>query len=226
MTAPVAEPPVAELLVAALAVTLLATLRFRPGPDLRGSTPAAAETPTPARLRRRRSPGPAELAAWCDALAGDVRAGSTLAAALRAHEPPGGSRLATVGVRLRRGHPVAEAVADAARTDDERAIATVLAAIARHGGEAAQPLDRVAATLRRRAADHAERHAQSAQARLSALVMTLLPGAVLLLLLATSPSVRATTTTPVGAGVVVLGAALNAAGWWWMRRLIRAGGRG
>ena len=44
--------------------------------------------------------------------------------------------------------------------------------------------------LRGRAADRADRRVQSASARLSALVMTLLPAAMLLVLLLTSRSVR------------------------------------
>lgn len=225
--------PVGELLVGACTFAVLARVRLRPGPHLRNAPHAvdpfdefaAGSDDRRRRLRtRRRHVGPAGIAAWCDALADDVRSGATIGAALRSHDPPPGSRLVRIRDGLRRGLPLATAVEGAAHTADERVVTTVLAAIARHGGEAAQPLDRVAATLRRRAADDAERLTQSSQARLSALVMTLLPGAVLLLLVATSPSVRATIATPFGAAVVVLGALLNAVGWWWMRRLIGARG--
>lgn len=224
--------PVGELLVGACTFAVLARVRLRPGPHLRETHHPAgpfggfvAGSDDRRRLRRhRRRVGPAEIAAWCDALADDVRSGATIGAALRSHDPPPGTRLVRIRDGLRRGLPLATAVEGAAHTADERVVTTVLAAVARHGGEAAQPLDRVAATLRRRAADDAERLTQSSQARLSALVMTLLPGAVLLLLVVTSPSVRATVATPFGAAVVGLGALLNAVGWWWMRRLIGARG--
>ena len=52
----------------------------------------------------------------------------------------------------------------------------VLHACADLGGPAAQPLDRTASTLRARAADLADREVHSAQARLSAVVLTLASG--------------------------------------------------
>ena len=56
---------------------------------------------------------------------------------------------------------------------------TVLRSCARFGGPAAAPLERAAATLRARDAVAAEQQAQSAQARLSARVLTLVPIALL-----------------------------------------------
>ena len=77
------------------------------------------------------------------------------------------------------------------------------------GGPAAQPLDRTAATLRARAADLAERQVHSAQARLSAMVLTLLPVAALALLLATSTATRTAVLGPSGALCLGAGAALE-----------------
>jgi tight adherence protein B len=133
---------------------------------------------------------------------------------------PDDTVLVAIRQGLARGLPLADSVAVRAVTADEQAVLTVLAACAHHGGAAARPLDQVAATLRRRAADAAERSVHSAQARLSALVMTVLPGGVLVLLLATSPSVRTITASPMGAVVVTSGLLLNALGWTWMRRII------
>jgi tight adherence protein B len=84
----------------------------------------------------------------------------------------------------------------------------------------AAAIDRVAATLRQRAADRAERRVQAAQARLSAHVMTAVPLSMLGLLLATDGDVRAVTTTPIGATCLVTGLALNAIGWTWMRHIV------
>lgn len=217
---------IAGLLAGCLGLVVLATIRLRPDHHLRDTAPAPtirwATRPT---LRRRPRPGSAEMAAWCDGLAREVRSGGSLAAALRSLAPPAGTSLAELPHRLARGLPLADALEIRGSTPDEHAVLTVLGACAHHGGPAAQPLDQLAATLRRRAADAAERSLHSAQARLSALVMTVLPGAVLLLLLATSPSVRTVTSSPLGVAVVALGLGLNVLGWAWMRHTITGGPR-
>lgn len=219
---------------ATLVLAVTAPLRLRPGPTLRaadGRTRAPDRTGWRSRARsgiRRcaRTSDPVDLSRWCDALARDVRAGSSLRAALESNDAPDPGAFGEVPHRLRRGASIAEAVEIRSGSLDERTVAAVLAAVAHHGGEAAQPLDRVAATLRRRVADRAERAVHSAQARLSALVMTSLPVAVLVLLVATSAPVRTVLATPVGAVVVAVGVLLNASGWWWMRRLVHGRGDG
>ena len=213
-----------------LVVVVLARYRPRPGHRLRSPTTVderdargdrAAPARTSLRRARRRTVAPEVLAAWCDQLAHDVRSGSSLAAALRRHDPPGPGRLHLVGERLRRGSTLRDATGVDGGSVDERAVLLVLAACARDGGAVAQPLDRLAATLRRRAADGAERAVHSAQARASAAVMTVLPVAMLTLLLVTSAPVRSVVTTPLGAIVVALGTLANVVGWWWMRRIVR-----
>jgi tight adherence protein B len=127
---------------------------------------------------------------------------------------------------LERGASVSGALADLEVTSPHLDLAVVvLRACAEHGGGAAEPIDRTAAALRQRAAVAGERRTHSAQARMSASVMTLLPGAMLGLLLATSASVRSAAVRPSGLAVVVLGTMLNLAGWWWMRRMIEGGRR-
>ncbi len=97
---------------------------------------------------------------------------------------------------------------------------SVLRACTANGGPPAEPLDRAAATLRARAVAAAERQTQSAQARLSAVVMTVLPVAMLVLLLLTSSATRAAAGSPLGVLAVTIGGALNLIGWRWMRRII------
>ena len=164
-----------------------------------------------------------EVAAWCDDLARLVRSGSSLAAALRSAAP--GPALAPIvapiGLALDRGDSVAGATQRVAWHGASVDLAlNVVRACADLGGPAAQPLDRTAATLRARAADLAERQVHSAQARLSAMVLTLLPLVALALLLATSPASRAAVLGPSGVVCLGAGATLNATGWWWMRRII------
>jgi tight adherence protein B len=176
-----------------------------------------------ARFVRRHRLSDDEIAAWCDELARLVRSGSSLASALRSASP--GPALAPIvapiGLALDRGDSVAGATQ---RVDWHGASVDlalgVVRACADLGGPAAQPLDRTAATLRARAADLAERQVHSAQARLSAIVLTLLPIVALALLLATSPASRAAVLGPAGVLCLGAGATLNALGWWWMRRII------
>jgi Flp pilus assembly protein TadB len=164
-----------------------------------------------------------DVACWCDDLARLVRSGSSLAAALRSASagPALTPILAPIKLALDRGDSVAGATRRVARHGASVGLALgVVRACAELGGPAAQPLDRTAATLRARAADLAERQVHSAQAQLSAIVLTLLPVAALALLLATSAPSRAAVVGPSGMLCLGAGAALNATGWWWMRRII------
>jgi tight adherence protein B len=227
---------VSAALLAAAAVLLLGA-RLRPTPSTR---PIAGVHPATARLdkertrlaravwrvaTRRRPPAadPVELAGWCDALARALRGGDTLHRALRGTAPPGcvAGALAPAMLALERGTSVAAAI-DEVDSDSPHLglVVVVLRACADSGGAAAEPIDRAAAALRQRAALDAERANQSAQARLSAIVMTLLPGAMLLVLLATSGAVRATLLSPLGALLLGTGAVLNLCGWTWMQRII------
>ncbi|HET9548073.1 MAG TPA: type II secretion system F family protein [Desertimonas sp.] len=177
--------------------------------------------------RRRPTSAPTadEVAVWCEFVARELRSGSSLPSAIAA----GGSTDSTM-VRLigpvvhgvRRGESLVVAL-DAADVDPASAAGlafTVLRSCARFGGPAAVPLERAAATLRARDAVAAEQQAQSAQARLSARVLTLVPVALLVILTATDAKVRGALTTPAGATAVVLGGVFNGAGALWMRRII------
>jgi len=151
-----------------------------------------------------------------------VRSGSSLATAVRTTEPPTGSaeQIDQVILALDRGSRLADALQLTTVSPHLNLALAVLRACALNGGPPAEPLDRAASTLRGRAADAAERQTQSAQARLSAIVMTILPVAMLALLLATSATTRAATVTPAGIAAVTVGGALNLGGWRWMRRII------
>lgn len=225
--------------VAAGAATLLAAAALAPRLLVADRTPAPRprSTPTRGRLdlpipfhRRPRPPTDDDVADWCDDLARRVRSGESLTMAVL-DEPLGGSdgvgRIETIvgpmRQALRRGVPLVDAVAApaAASTAVTMAVA-VLRACARSGGSAAPTLARTASALRDRSAALTERRAQSAQARLSATVLTVLPGVVLALIVATSASSRSALAGPVGLLTVPLGLTLNALGWWWMRTLLRS----
>lgn len=218
---------IAAMCTAVAVVALGAALHPRPGSRRIAAPASRRATPWRAVLRPRPSGRPtpvtaAEVAAWCEGLARVVRSGSTLATALRTTHPPAGCSTYVSGVvlALDRGTRLAEALARPTPSPHVDLAVMVLRACTVNGGPPAEPLDRAAATLRGRAAAAAERQTQSAQARLSATVMTVLPVAMLALLLATSATTRTAAVTPVGSIALVLGAALNLAGWRWMRRII------
>jgi tight adherence protein B len=178
---------------------------------------------------------PAAVGAWADAIARGLRHGSTLRSALAAVVPDDealGAHATSLRQRLDRGATVADACDHWADETSESstsgaellvAFAAVVGAAAHLGGSASTPLERFAVTMRQRVSDELERDAQSAQAKLSARVLTLVPLAVLTLLLVTDADVRQVLTEPAGAATVGIGLALNALGSWWMRRIVGAG---
>jgi tight adherence protein B len=226
----------------ALAATLAAVLaglrvrRWVTGPVrlpgfLGGVAPREAWSPV-RRWRRPHPPDELAVAAWCERVAAGVRSGRSLTSAVVDAGAEGrGDTAATQGVRpfadvahaVRRGRSLAaafRAVADDPSSPTGLA-APVLATCAELGGATAAPIESVGDVLVGRADERAERHAASAQAQLSARVLTTVPVAVGGLLAVTEPSVRQAITTRPGLACVVCGALLNAAGWWWMRRMIR-----
>jgi tight adherence protein B len=209
----------------AIAVLALGgALRPRPSPRRPGDAtlePQSFTLPV-LRSRRRAAVDAADVAAWCESLARVVRGGSTLITALHTVEPPASCRDAIdpIILSLRRGGRLRDALDLATRAPHLDLAVTVLRACAVNGGPPAEPLDRAAATLRGRATDLADRRTQSAQARLSARVMTILPIAMLALLLATSATTRAAATSTTGLAAIAIGGVLNVAGWRWMRHII------
>jgi tight adherence protein B len=195
--------------------------------------PVVAARPHRRRIARRprphagRRPGELEVAAWCERVAAGVRAGSSLtravtdadAATAMAHRPFPGTAHA-----LARGKNLAEAlepVGDGPSTPIGL-LAPVIVAAAELGGAAAEPLERVAGTLLARATEREDRRAASAQARLSARVLTIMPFGVLALLALAEPSIRHVLVAPAGITCLAAGSALNLLGWWWAHRLIGA----
>lgn len=221
-------------LCAALAVVAAgAALRPRPRPRQRDMlhVSTTGRTPLIRRLvralpRRHSEITPFDVATWCEGVSRALRSGSTLTTAIRV--TPATAALAPdidrIVLALDRGVAVADAVAVPISSSHLDVATIVLRACAANGGSAAEPLDRAAATLRARAADTADRRVQSAQARLSAVVMTVLPLAMLCLLLATSSATRGAVVTTPGLAAVATGAVLNLTGWRWMRRLILGAG--
>lgn len=90
------------------------------------------------------------------------------------------------------------------------------------GSTGALSLERAAATLRERAAIHHERHAQSAQARLSVQILTWLPVVFLGWQLTTNPLARwFLLASPTGWMLLAGGLVLNWYGRHWMNRVVQ-----
>ena len=178
---------------------------------------------------------PAAVADWADHLARSLRHGTTLQAALSTIHPLDADLEAhcePLRHWLARGATVVDACDEwsdqlsrhrTERTELLTTTAAVLAAVAVLGGTAAEPLDRLAATMRQHVSDDLERDAHAAQAKMSARVLTIVPLAVLVLLLLTDDDVRSVVTRPTGLAVVVVGLAINGIGAVWMRRIASGG---
>jgi tight adherence protein B len=162
-----------------------------------------------------------DCAALLDALSRRVRTGSSLSAALIDEARPGGPFVA-IARSVKDGASLADALESVRPVDADMALAVqALRAAAQLGGPVAATLDAAAAVLRERAAARAERVAHSAQARLSARLLTIVPLAFTAWNAISSRSTRHLYVTNGAAGAcAATGILLNLAGWRWMRRIV------
>ena len=194
----------------AMVAVLALMLRLRP-------TAVRAAHP----LTHRRARSQPDWAAFLDMIAGDVRAGSSLRFALDGaltHHAP-------LGQAIRPGLAL-DMVHEARTSDpDEAIVVRAVASALRLGGPVAGGLHAAAALLRDRAATRAEATAHSAQARLSAQVLTAVPLLFCTWSAMSSQSFRATLLTGPGTVAAAAGVVCNLLGWWWMRRVIAGASR-
>lgn len=182
---------------------------------------------SPARTARRRSakrrPGEAAdaLAALSESLAVLLDAGlaprSAWSAAARQGLHPLAERVASRPDAERSG---SGAVREAARSEDERAIAAVWEVAERSGAPLSHALRSVGESLRDAA--EAEREADVALSgpRATARLVSWLPAAGFGMGFAMGADVVGAAMTTIGAGALVAGALLMVGGRWWMRRLV------
>jgi len=166
--------------------------------------------------RRRRPATGADWARLLDLVAAHVRGGDSLRVALAAaqHELPLSGTVVTPSTRLE------DLETAATRDADEAVVVHVVGTAARLGGVAAATLHAGAAVLRERAAVRDDAAAHSAQARLSARVLTAVPLVFAAWGCLASAAFRHALATPAGATLVGTGLACNVLGWWWMRRIV------
>ena len=165
------------------------------------------------------------VAAWCDRVAGGVRAGSSLTQAVVDAGTEPGAPFDHVAHALRRGRPLAAAFRDDPATRHtagraRRARGGDVRRGRRPGGSRSN-VSRPRCSPAPPSATSAGR--ASAQARLSARVLTVLPLGVLGAAGRAEPSIRARSPRPPAPSASSPARRSTSVGWWWMRRMI--GGR-
>lgn len=214
--------------LAAVAIVLLVAAWARP----RLFVPRGRRRRLPLRAAHRQQPPAAE--AWAgllDAIAAEVRSGASLAAACRRATDAAGLHGAVVHPGCsppfihadgRGSHPgrAQRRRRSAHVAADEAVVVQAVSAAYALGGQMAATLHAGAALLRERAAIRAEAQAHSAQARLSARVLTAVPLVFAGWSIASSRSFRAAAFSPPGMASATAGVLCSALGWWWMRRIV------
>jgi tight adherence protein B len=203
-----------SLLAATTAVVVTArfTGRHRARPTRRPSARGDAERGTV-------FTAPPSAIAWADlldAVARHVRSGRSLSTAFR-------QALDTHPVDGTVIHPDAsfhDVVHSASTDPDEAAVIHALAVAHSFGGAVAAALQATVSVLRERAAVRADIDVHSAQARLSARVLTAVPIVFSGWGLMFSRSFRSAVATPAGVVAAITGVLLNLGGWCWMRHAI------
>jgi tight adherence protein B len=178
---------------------------------------------------RRAAAIDAQLLDAVGAIAAAVRSGRSLVQALEAAAEevgePLGSSLAHVTDRSALGEPLDRALEQWAVEvggADARLVAGVLRLHRRTGGALARSLDDLARTLRGRREAGRELRSLTAQARLSAGILGLLPlGFFLFLSVVARRDIESAYRTPVGASAIAVGLALQGVAFLWIRRLLR-----
>ncbi|MEZ5168109.1 MAG: type II secretion system F family protein [Acidimicrobiales bacterium] len=159
-------------------------------------------------------------------VARELRAGRSLAQAIRTvagEDRTAGPGLRRAVDRIDGGLLVVDALdrwAVELGHEDADLVRAVINAGASTGGAMAAALDRAAGSLHERAELRREIRALSAQARTSALVLTIAPVAFLAVVILSDRSVLVVlATTWAGRACLGAGLVLDAVGWWWMARL-------
>ena len=224
--------PSTVFIVSGAGVAWLLGGRVAGGAGSVAATAAVLVAPTVIARRRTRRRGQAMQERLADAdslIASVMRSGRSLhqAIELAADEldPPLRATFRRLADRAELGHSMDEAI-DAWAIEvggpDARLVAGVLKLHRQTGGALAATLDHLAGTLRDRRSAARELESLTAQARLSATILGLLPiGFFLFLSVVARTDLEAAYETPAGVAAIGLGFGLQAAAYVWIRRLLR-----
>jgi tight adherence protein B len=225
-------PPMGPLIAAGAVAAGLVGYRFAGVGGSLASTAAVAFAPGLVRRRRARRLErrmQEHLAEAVALVAAAMRSGRSLLQAIGLSaddlDPALGATLRGLVDRVELGDPMDEAI-DAWAADvggpDARLIAGVLKLHRRTGGSLSTTLEGLADTLRSRRSAAREVESLTAQARLSATILGLLPiGFFLFLSVVARDDLEAAYETPAGLAAIGLGFALQGAAYLWIRGLLR-----
>jgi tight adherence protein B len=226
------DPPARSRLVKFLwaPVVLIALVTIGPVLAIGGIAGAALIRHLVRRRRRtsQRHRAAEQIADAVGALSAGLRAGLSLSQAFayardEADEPLR-SDLASLVDRIELGTPVGEALsgwADAQGSEDALLIVGVLDLHRRSGGDLPTVLDSLAGTLRERRAAFREVRALTAQARLSGVILGMLPiGFFGFLLLTSRREMLHAIGTPLGGTALGIGLGLELLAFLWIRHLL------
>lgn len=203
--------------LAAAAIVVLLACRLHAGlTDGRGRVRRRALGRGLCGRTRVRTPTADQWAAMLDAVSSELRTGSSLAVAVQ-HSA---RRADLHGVVLGPASTLASIEGAHAPHPDEAVVVHALAAAHAVGGSMAATIDAAAGLLRERAVIRGEAQAHSAQARLSARVLTGVPLAFAGWSALSSTSFRDALLSPAGLTSAGVGCLANLVGWWWMRRIV------
>ncbi len=169
-----------------------------------------------------------QLADAVTAIASAVRSGMSVPQAISyaadEADPPAREHLLRVVHDLEVGVPVADAVsawAEREQSEDARLVSGALNLHRRSGGDLPVVLDHVATAVRERLAVAREVRALTAQARLSGMILGLLPIGFFAFLWVTSRrDIEGALGTPLGLGSILVGLLLEGGAFLWIRRLL------
>jgi len=225
---PLARPPAPRLLWSA--AFLIAFVAIGPVPAIAGIVCAAVIRRLVRRRRRtsERHRAAEQIADAVGALSAGLRAGLSLsqsfACARDESDEPLRSELASLVDRIDVGTPVGEALSDWADeqgSEDALLIVGVLDLHRRSGGDLPTVLDRLAETLRERRAAFRDVRALTAQARLSGVILGMLPiGFFGFLVLTSRREMLHAIGTPLGGTALGIGLGLELLAFVWIRHLL------
>ncbi|MBN2841372.1 MAG: VWA domain-containing protein [Coriobacteriia bacterium] len=181
-----------------------------------------------ARIRSRRSAFEAQLPDVLNLIAGALRAGwglqQSIDLVVEQMAPPVSTEFARAQTEVRLGRPVEEALETVARRTQSEDFSWAVTAIGIQrdvGGNLAEVLDVVAATIRDRGALKRQIAGLTAEGRLSAWILLVLPFALILVLSVLNPSYLAGLfTTAPGLVMLAIGSVLLVVGAIWLRKIV------
>lgn len=181
------------------------------------------------RVRKRQEVFSDQLEQTLPLLAGSLRAGFSITQAIdavaRESDEPTASEFRRVVVETRLGRDTDDALAALAERVESDDFRWVVQAIEIHrmvGGDLAEVLDNVSATIRDRNGVRRQIQALAGEGKLSAIILFVMPFGTALFIQIANPGYLGTLTQSVGGWIMILtGFGLLALGGFWMKRMLR-----